>query len=123
MKGERRYLDFLQDILDNLEKSEQFTDGMSFEKFLLDEKTCYSVICALEIVGEAVKNIPPVVRRRHPQVPWKSMAGMRDRLIHGYFGVDMEIVWKTAREFAPEMRLQIKAILDNEHLKTKENEE
>lgn len=67
-----------------------------------------------------MKNMPPAVRRRHPQVSWKSMAGMRDRLIHGYFGVDKEIVWKTAREFAPEMRMQIKTVLDYERSMGKE---
>lgn len=120
MSDKRRHLDFSHDIIDNLEKSERFTEGLSFEEFLQDEKTCYSVICALEIIGEAVKNIPLAVRRRHPQVPWKSMAGMRDRLIHGYFGVDREIVWKTSREFAPEMRMQIKTVLEYERSKRKE---
>ena len=71
-----------------------------------------SVICALEIVGEAVKKVPTAVRLRNPQVPWKDMAGMRDRLIHGYFGIDNEIVWKTAKEFAPEIRSEIEAILN-----------
>jgi uncharacterized protein with HEPN domain len=87
---------------------------MDFEIFLEDEKTRYSVICALEIVGEAVKKVPTAVRQRNPQVPWKDMAGMRDRLIHGYFGVDNEIVWKTATEFAPEIRSEIEAILKRE---------
>ena len=99
MKTERRYIDFMQDIVDNL---------------LEDEKTRYSVICALEIVGEASKRVPTAVRRRNPQVPWKEMAGMRDRLIHGYFGVDDEIVWKTAREFAPDVRSAIVSMIELE---------
>jgi len=102
VKPERRYIDFLQDIVDNLVKVESFVEGMDFEEFLEDEKTRYSVICALEIVGEAVKKVPAAVRRRNPRVPWKDLAGMRDRLIHGYFGVDNEILWKTVKEFAPE---------------------
>lgn len=114
MKSERRYIDFLQDIVNNLEKAECFVEGMYFEDFLADEKTRYSVICALEIVGEAVKKVPTAVRQRNPQVPWKDMAGMRDRLIHGYFGIDNEIVWKTAKEFAPEIRFEIEAILNRE---------
>ncbi len=114
MRAKRRHIDFLQDIVDNLEKAERFVDGMDFEDFLNDEKTQYSVICALEIVGEASKKVPSTVRQKYPQVPWKDMAGMRDRLIHGYFGVDNEIVWKTAREFAPEIKLKIKYIIEQE---------
>jgi uncharacterized protein with HEPN domain len=104
MKPERRYIDFLQNIVDNLVKVENFVEGMDFEEFLEDEKTCYSVIWALEIIGEAVKKVPAAVRRRNPRVPWKDMAGMRYRLIHGYFGVDNEILWKTAKVFAREVR-------------------
>ena len=74
----------------------------------------YSVIGALEIVGEAYKKVPTTVRKRNPHVPWKEMAGMRDRLIHGYFGVDDEIVWRTAREFAPEIRRAIVSIIEHE---------
>jgi uncharacterized protein with HEPN domain len=74
-------------------------------KFLEDELTRYSVICALEIVGEAVKKVPSVVRLRNSDVPWKDMAGMRDRFIHGYFGVDNEVLWKDRpKEFAPEVQ-------------------
>jgi len=114
VKPERRYIDFMQDIVDNLQKAESFVNGMDFEEFLDDEKTRYSVIRALEIVGEAVKKVPAAVRQKNPEVPWKDMAGMRDRLIHGYFGVDNEIVWKTANEFAPKMRIEIEAILEKE---------
>ena len=85
MKAERKYIDFLQDIVNNLEKAESFTRGMEFEDFQEDEKTRYSVICALEIVGEACKKVPTAVRQRNPQVPWKEMAGMRDRLIQKSF--------------------------------------
>jgi uncharacterized protein with HEPN domain len=114
VKAERRYIDFMQDIVDNLEKAESFTEGLEFEDFLEDEKTRYSVICAQDIVGEACKKVPTAIRQRNPHVPWKEMAGMRDRLIHGYFGKDDEIVWKTARESAPEIRVAIAAILERE---------
>ena len=114
MKPERRYVEFLQDIVNNLEKAESFVLGMDYDDFLADEKTRYSVICALEIVGEAVKKVPTSVRQRNPHVPWKDMAGMRDRLIHGYFGIDNEILWKTVKEFAPEIGSEIEAILNRE---------
>lgn len=120
MKDELRYISFLQDISDNLQKVEHFIEGLDFEAFMQDEKTRYSVICALEIVGEAAKHIPLSIRCRYPQVAWKNMAGMRDRLIHNYFGVDVNILWKTAREFVPETRYQIKMVLDSERLKDDE---
>jgi uncharacterized protein with HEPN domain len=71
-------------------------------------------------VGEARERVPTAVRERNPQVLWKEMAGMRDRLIHGYFGVDDEIVWKTAREVAPEIRLAIASIIECERARSKE---
>jgi uncharacterized protein with HEPN domain len=119
VKLARRYIDFLQDIVDNLEKAETFVEGMDFEEFLEDEKTRYSLICAFEIVGEAAKKVPTAVRQRNSRVPWKDMAGMRDRLIHGYFGIDNEIVWKTAKEFAPQIRSEIEAILSFERSREK----
>jgi uncharacterized protein with HEPN domain len=103
VKSKRMHIEFLQDIADNRKKAERFVDGMEFEDFLRDDKTRYFVICALEIVGEASKKVPTTVRQRYSQVPWKDMAGMRDRLVHGYFGVNNEIAWKTVREFAPEI--------------------
>lgn len=71
---------------------------MTFKQFIEDEKTSFAVIRALEIIGEATKNIPENIKETHPDVPWKEMAGIRDKLIHDYFGVDLEVVWNTATE-------------------------
>jgi uncharacterized protein with HEPN domain len=92
---------YLDDILDAAGKAVQFTKGMSFDEFQRDERTSYAVIRALEILGEAAKNVPDSVRRRAPELPWQDMAGMRDKLIHAYHGVDLAVVWKTVQGDLP----------------------
>ncbi len=77
---------YLEDIVRAMQAAESFVRGMSFEDFLPDDRTASAVIRKLEIIGEATKQIPAAVRHRHPDVPWNAMAGMRDRLIHAYFG-------------------------------------
>ena len=97
----REVLDYFQDILDSIEKCEIFLGELSFEEFSRDDKTIYAVIRSLEIIGEAVKNIPDDVKVKYDNIPWKNIAGMRDKLIHGYFGADIFRVWKTAKEEVP----------------------
>ena len=109
---DREILDYLKDILDAMEKSQKFVENISYAQFTQDDKTVFAVIRALEIIGEAVKNIPENIRKENPDVPWKDMAGMRDILIHDYFGVDMETVWLTVTEKIPEIKLRIKKMLE-----------
>ena len=82
---------YLKDILAELESVETFVAGMDLGEFSADDKTASAVVRKFEIIGEAAKNIPEDIRRRYPKIPWKEMAGMRDRVIHFYFGVDYQL--------------------------------
>ena len=107
----RDYRLYLKDILAALKSVETFVEKISFEEFCADDKTASAVIRKFEIIGEATKNIPEDLRRQYPQIPWKEMAGMRDRLIHFYFGVDPQLVWTTVKERLPKLKPQIQNIL------------
>ena len=102
---------YLKDILAAIESIEQFVAGMSFEAFQTDDKTLSAVVRKLEIIGEATKRVPDEVRLSHPNIPWREMAGMRDKLIHFYFGVDHQLVWKTVKERLPSIKPDIIRIL------------
>ncbi len=107
----RDYKLYLKDILAAIESIEQFVSGMDFSAFQADDKTVSAVIRKFEIIGEASKGIPEEVRRNYPDPPWKEMAGMRDKLIHLYFGVDHQLVWKAIKERLPQIKLDIQKIL------------
>ncbi len=96
--------DFIEDIVNAMSKALKFVEGMSYEEFAKDDKTVFAVVRAIEIIGEAVKNIPEDIRREYPEIPWKGMAGMRDKVIHGYFGVDIKVVWDTVKKRIPEVK-------------------
>jgi len=103
-KDVRDFIDFLEDIVDAMEKAMNFVEGMSYEEFAQDDKTIFAVIRALEITGEAVKSVPDEIRKNYPEIPWRGMAGMRDKVVHEYFGVNLKIVWETVNERVPEIR-------------------
>jgi len=108
----RDYKLFVKDILNAIEKIEEFVADMSFEEFKNDDKTVSAVVRKLEIIGEATKNLPEIIKEKYPDIPWSSMAKMRDRLIHGYFVVDHEIIWKVTKEELPELKPKLKKIHD-----------
>ena len=110
----RTHLDYLTDIRDSARKALAFVTGMDFPSFAADEKTSYAVVRALEILGEATKRIPTAVRDRHPKVPWRAMSGIRDILIHDYFSVNANVVWKTVTEDLPPLLGQMDVIIASE---------
>ncbi len=108
----RTYRDYIQDILLSIQEVEEFTDDMDFEEFVSDRKTVNAVIRSLEVMGEAAKKIPPEIRNRYPEIPWKYIAGMRDKLIHEYHGVDLEIVWEVINKEIPPLKPEFEKILE-----------
>ena len=121
MREKREFLDYLTDIQDASQNISQFISEMTWDKFAQDQKTIYAVVRAFEIIGEAAKKVPLSVQKRHPKVPWKQMAGMRDKLIHEYFGVNHEVLWKTAKEDIPPVQQLIAMVLEEESSKTRRN--
>jgi uncharacterized protein with HEPN domain len=116
---DRDYLDYLQDILAMMVNIGNFTEGMTRDDFVDDDMAHFAVIRAMEVMGEATKNVPMEVRQRYPEIPWRKMAGLRDKVIHGYFGVDLFIIWESATKLIPGYRSILVRILEEETARCK----
>jgi uncharacterized protein with HEPN domain len=108
----RDYKVFLEDILEAIQKVRDYTDGLSLKAFTADAKTFDAVIRNLEIIGEAVKQIPEDIRSLRPEVEWKRVGRLRDILIHQYFGVDAQIVWDIVQNKLTPLEQAIRALLE-----------
>jgi uncharacterized protein with HEPN domain len=100
----------LKDIRTALDRIDSYTRGMSYEEFAVDEKTVNAVIFNFLVIGEAVKHLPPTLTGNHPEIPWRQIAGMRDKLTHAYFSIDYELMWKTVTVVLPKFRAEIQKI-------------
>ena len=107
----REYVDSLNDMLENAEKALSFVEGMEFDDFQKDDKAVYAVIRAFEIIGEAARQVPEKVREANPEIPWREITGMRNKLTHEYFGVNTKVVWRTIKEDLPVIIPVLKKIL------------
>ncbi|NJD77511.1 MAG: DUF86 domain-containing protein [Candidatus Methanoperedens sp.] len=108
--SKRGDIEFLNDVHEAIRRIELYTQDIDYEDFLEDIKAQDAVIRNLEIIGEAAKNITDELKEKHPQILWKDLAGIRDKLIHHYFGVNLEIVWTIIDEDLPLLRKEIRQI-------------
>jgi len=102
----------LRDILQAAKDIRDFSAGISRDAFVADEKTRSAVLYKFAIMGEATKLLPEEVREQYPEIPWRSIAGLRDKVIHGYIGVDYELLWETITKKIPVVISGVQAILD-----------
>lgn len=109
----RTYSDYVQDMIDNCDYAIEFVEGVTLDTFRANREKSYAVVYAIEIIGEAASHIPQNLREKYPAVAWTYAAGMRNHIVHGYFGIDLEIVWKTIRDDLPALRRELVPMLQD----------
>jgi uncharacterized protein with HEPN domain len=103
----REYKAYIKDILESIGRIEKYTEGMNYAGFAKDKLVQDGVARNLEIIGESVKNIPETVKEENPEIEWKKIAGLRDILIHAYFGIDASIIWNVVKSKLPELKEKV----------------
>ncbi|REL37991.1 DUF86 domain-containing protein [Rhodohalobacter sp. SW132] len=104
---------YLQDIVQSIEHIQRFLDGVSEDEFYENVEKQDAVLRRLEIIGEAVKHLPEEIRETHPDIPWRQIAGMRDVIIHEYFGITLEMVWVVATEDILDLKTKVEEIIES----------
>ncbi|MFQ5852863.1 MAG: DUF86 domain-containing protein [Candidatus Binatia bacterium] len=112
MSSKRRDPDYFSDILEAMQRIISYTGGLSYEQFMEDRRTQDAVVRNIEVIGEAVKRLSSSLKKQHPTIPWKDMAGMRDKVIHDYFGINYDIVWTVTSEEIPKLVPSVTSVLE-----------
>lgn len=120
MKKKRTSKLYITDILDSIKSIREYSNGLSFEAFRSKKIVIDAVVRNLEIIGEAAKHVPENVKYMQSEIPWKEMSGMRNKIIHEYFGIDLDIVWKTIQSL-PDLETALKKIYYAKGNKRKKN--
>lgn len=107
-------IEYLSHIMDKINYLKSHTEGLNRDKFLKDETFQRAFVHSIEIIGEAAKKLPEELKQNYPNIEWKAITGMRDRLIHDYFGIDYEIVWDVVINKIPQLHKEIQQIIDTE---------
>jgi len=107
----KEYAVYLRDIITNIERTQKFIADITYDEFVHDDLCNYAVVRCLEIIGEATKRLPKELRDQHPEIPWKSMTGTRDVVIHAYASINMLKVWQTVKNDLPPLIQPIRNIL------------
>ena len=110
--SKRDPLVLLEDIMLAIQKIGRYTAQMNYDVFINDELVVDGVARNLEIIGEAARQLPEEYRRTHTEIPWTQIAGLRNRIVHDYFGLDLEIIWQILQRDLPELENQISALLN-----------
>lgn len=113
----KKDLMYLKDIIQAIESIKNFTRNMSFEEFKTDDKTSSATIQKFTVIGEATKKVSKEIRNKYSDIPWKKMAGMRDKLTHAYSQIDYELVWTTIKESIPKVKKSIEMIMKKEKIR------
>ncbi len=111
----RDFILFIEDILETIEDIDKSINNLSKNMFMIDKDKKDATLRRLEVIGEAVKNLPESFRKKYSKVPWRNIAGFRDVLTHTYFGIDLERVWKILKDDLPVLKEQIKTIFNKEN--------
>lgn len=113
-KESRNHIHYLEDMLESMQRIQRYTEGLSFEEFTSSTLKTDAVIRNLEIIGEAAKNIPESLKSKYPEIPWRSMYGLRNYMVHEYFGIDFDNIWKIIKDELPENINDLMKIIEGE---------
>lgn len=110
--SDRNYSDFIQDIIDAINSINEFINELSFDNFVEDDKTSSAVTRKFEIIGEAANRIPKEIQDKYPEIPWSYMVGMRNKIIHDYDGINLMIVYDSAKNDLNDLLISLEKIID-----------